>query len=307
MEMLSTIIVSCVVTMVTTAVVLLTFLDFHGVPMKSAEPSSKSGRSSDPPPTQSPSQIFGTSESWADPAFAGKYSAEKQSKYAISTSNDTPSRCASLLRKRRSIFPKDFVSDGPKVNLSIIEEALAAANWAPTHGKTEPWRFVVSGPDTIDEIMDIRDRFMTETLTANGDTKGLEKHQMKIAKKRKELKNCSAIVWIIVKRVPNAKGGYMPEWEEIAAVSCAVQNFHAQLTAHWSEGVGGYWSSGGHDSWLQAPDLCHLLGARDGTESAAPGRDLVLGGFYIGVCPPEKMNQYRSKRGDIAEKVTWLY
>jgi nitroreductase len=42
----------------------------------------------------------------------------------------------------RSIFPKDF-SQTKKVPLSVIQDILSSANWAPTHGKTEPWRFCV--------------------------------------------------------------------------------------------------------------------------------------------------------------------
>ena len=40
-----------------------------------------------------------------------------------------------LMKQRRSIFPKDF--NGASVPRAVIERALEAANWAPTHGKTE--------------------------------------------------------------------------------------------------------------------------------------------------------------------------
>lgn len=32
---------------------------------------------------------------------------------------------------------------------------LEAANWAPTHGKTEPWRFVVLGRRAQEEMVDL--------------------------------------------------------------------------------------------------------------------------------------------------------
>lgn len=32
---------------------------------------------------------------------------------------------------------------------------LDAANWAPTHGKTEPWRFVVMGKDSSKEMLEL--------------------------------------------------------------------------------------------------------------------------------------------------------
>ena len=52
----------------------------------------------------------------------------------------------------------------------------------------------------------------------------------------------------------------MPEWEETAAVACAVQNMHLTLTA---EGLAGYWSSGGvmgDCAWANAPETLQLLG-----------------------------------------------
>lgn len=48
-----------------------------------------------------------------------------------------------LIAKRRSIFPRDFT--GEAVPREVIEQMLEAANWAPTHKKTQPWRFVVLG------------------------------------------------------------------------------------------------------------------------------------------------------------------
>ena len=50
-----------------------------------------------------------------------------------------------VIKRRRSIFPKDY--DGTATPRAHIELMLEAANWAPTHGKTEPWRFtVLEGP-----------------------------------------------------------------------------------------------------------------------------------------------------------------
>lgn len=38
---------------------------------------------------------------------------------------------------------------------SIIEAMLEAANWAPTHGRTEPWRFVVLGRQAQEDMIDL--------------------------------------------------------------------------------------------------------------------------------------------------------
>lgn len=36
---------------------------------------------------------------------------------------------------------------------NIVEQILEAANWAPTHGRTEPWRFVVLSPTALQEMI----------------------------------------------------------------------------------------------------------------------------------------------------------
>ena len=47
-----------------------------------------------------------------------------------------------LIRKRRTITPKDY-KPGGKISDEDMRTILEAANWAPTHNKTQPWRYVV--------------------------------------------------------------------------------------------------------------------------------------------------------------------
>ena len=46
-----------------------------------------------------------------------------------------------IIKNRRSIDPDDF--NGEMISREIIEQMLEAGNWAPTHGYTEPWRFII--------------------------------------------------------------------------------------------------------------------------------------------------------------------
>ena len=46
-----------------------------------------------------------------------------------------------IVTARRSIKPAVF--NGKKIEDHQIRQLLELANWAPTHGFTEPWRFVV--------------------------------------------------------------------------------------------------------------------------------------------------------------------
>jgi hypothetical protein len=50
----------------------------------------------------------------------------------------SPDATLSLIKKRRSIKPKDFAPG--EVTREELETLLEAANWAPSHGKTESWR-----------------------------------------------------------------------------------------------------------------------------------------------------------------------
>ena len=36
-----------------------------------------------------------------------------------------------------------------------VNQLLEASNWAPTHGKTEPWRYVVIGREHMQEMLDL--------------------------------------------------------------------------------------------------------------------------------------------------------
>lgn len=46
--------------------------------------------------------------------------------------------------------------NGLRVSDGEVEQILEAANWAPTHGKTEPWRFaVLSSPEAQHRAFDL--------------------------------------------------------------------------------------------------------------------------------------------------------
>jgi len=108
----------------------------------------------------------------------------------------------------------------------------------------------------------------------------------------------SHIIAIVVKRVTNAKGALMPEWEETCSVACAVQNMHLSLTA---EGFAGYWSSGGVGGWADDEAIRTLVGADGAVEGE---KDRVMGWFYVGVS--DRMHFYKGRRGPVSDKATWL-
>lgn len=194
-----------------------------------------------------------------------------------------------LIKKRRSIFPRDYNGEAPP--REAIDQMLEAANWAPTHGKTEPWRFVVLSGAALERFHGVCFAAMREVL-GDGSDKFLA-YEKKQASKTRDKANVSYLIAICMKRKANPEK-VMPEWEEVAATSCAVQNMHLMATAL---GVAAYWSSGGP---LDHPTVIGHLGL-DGADG-----DRCLGLFHVGSADPAKVAGYRARRGDIAEKVHFL-
>tara|TARA_B100000989_G_C19504432_1_gene455826 strand:+ start:555 stop:1073 length:519 start_codon:yes stop_codon:yes gene_type:complete len=110
-----------------------------------------------------------------------------------------------------------------------IELILEAANWAPTHKKTEPWRFKVLKEKTKNKL----GVFLAEKYKESSPIFSEFKHK-KIMEK---VKKSSAIILICMQRDPKES---VPEWEEIAAVSMSVQNMWLMAT---ELKIGSYWSS----------------------------------------------------------------
>ena len=52
-----------------------------------------------------------------------------------------PEALYGVLKERRSINLQDVLPDA--IDPACIQQMLKAANWAPSHGHTEPWRFTV--------------------------------------------------------------------------------------------------------------------------------------------------------------------
>ncbi|HMX05109.1 MAG TPA: nitroreductase family protein, partial [Chitinophagales bacterium] len=52
-----------------------------------------------------------------------------------------------IIRSRRSVKPEQY--NTTPIAESIILEMLENARWAPTHARTEPWRFVVCTGDGL--------------------------------------------------------------------------------------------------------------------------------------------------------------
>ena len=183
-----------------------------------------------------------------------------------------------LIRNRRSVFPKQF-AEGERVDDEIIMQILENATWAPNHGKTEPWHFIVYTGEGLNKLAEFQAELYKQEA---GENFKQATYDNLLANPLK----ASHVIALCMKRDPNKR---FPEIEEVAAVSCAVQNIYLTVNAY---GLGGYWTTGGVTYKASAKPSLGL-----GED------DKLLGFFYIGkVAIPSPPGT----RKPVEEKVTWV-
>lgn len=187
----------------------------------------------------------------------------------------------SIYRSRRSLKPK-AMDPQREVSREQVMELLENAHWAPTHGLTQPWRFQVFASEAARARLGQGLQSVYDEVTP--PEKRIEEKRIKLAVNPQ---HAPVVIAVGAKVIP---GGKVPEWEEIAAVSCAVQNL--MLSAH-EQGLGSYWSS---PPVAASPEFASWLGL-DETHR-------MMGLIYLG-WPQEGQPAPQSTRGDLSERVTW--
>tara|TARA_B100000497_G_C7632078_1_gene379890 strand:- start:325 stop:915 length:591 start_codon:yes stop_codon:yes gene_type:complete len=182
-----------------------------------------------------------------------------------------------IIHQRRSIFPPMYT--GEKVDDKIILELLNNANQAPSHKKTNPWRFHVISGDGLLRLAS----FFQNTYKENID----QSDYKEVKFKKLGTNSLKASHVIVVGAEINPESG-LPEWEEIAAVAAAVQNLYLSVTAF---SLGGYWSSPS----LMINHIHEFIDLRKDEK--------CLGFFFIGI--PQGDLGLKVEKGDIVEKVKW--
>ncbi|WP_172280107.1 nitroreductase [Chryseobacterium sp. LAM-KRS1] len=134
-----------------------------------------------------------------------------------------------IIEQRRSIFPKDYTET--KISQDILDEILHSATLAPNHKRTKPWRFkTFRGEEKAQLALEMQNIY-----------KATQSEQTFLQKKYDDIGFKINKADVVVSIVVNFSG-MVPEWEEIAAVSMAVQNMYLTCTANE---IGCYWSSPG--------------------------------------------------------------
>lgn len=157
-----------------------------------------------------------------------------------------------VLKGRRAIYPEQFNDE--KITPEEVGKLLEVMRYAPTHRLTEPWRIhVFMGEEKTKLAHFLKDK-IDEAAGKPGKGVGtVEKFD-----------RAQAVLVVGYERDERER---VPEWEELAATSMAVQNLWIYTKAL---GMGGYLSSGqvtidGVTEYLDLPE-----------------RDVVLGVFYLG-------------------------
>jgi nitroreductase len=189
------------------------------------------------------------------------------------------SEITDLIRSRRSIAPEHF--SGRKVHREQVELLLNNAIWAPNHGLTQPWRFIVMNGTALEELAVIAE------LAAVKGKKPEEINEKKVERMLSRMRSTSVAIAVIYH--PH-ESGKVPEWEELAAIGAAVQNLH--LTAH-AYGLAGFWST---PKVMQTDEIRAHLNLED--------MQSCKGIFYIGY-PTE--GEYKSHRRPLEYCTKWRW
>jgi len=179
------------------------------------------------------------------------------------------------IRNRRSVGK--MTNEVP--DRALIERVLEAGTWAPNHHMTEPWRFFVLQGDA-------RNRLGAVMGAVAASRESSEESRLAVAE-RAASKPLRA-PWVIAVAVEPSMDPSIPEIEELAAGSAAMQNM---LLAADAVGLAAIWRSG----WVTfEPEITEFFGLS--------ARARMLGFIYVGF--PAMEPPARSRR-PLDEVTTW--
>jgi nitroreductase len=181
-----------------------------------------------------------------------------------------------IIKNRRATPPRFMAKK--EVDRELILTLLENANWAPNHKNTEPWRFIVFQNESKQHLAESVFAFLEEK-----QKEGTEVNMQKAVNFRDNLLRVPVAMAIVMQRDAAQR---IPEWEEVAAVSMAVQNMWLSAT---DLGLGAFWTT---------PPFLPLI---QSLLKLKPEQKL-LGFFFVGHVA---MDYPSPGRGPVSEKVEW--
>jgi nitroreductase len=183
-----------------------------------------------------------------------------------------------VIRKRRTVKPDKM--NGRIIPDDTIVELLSNADWAPTHARTEPWRFIIMGPARVKEF--VKRHADLYKLHTDPSRFTPEKYDKLISNGE----NVSHIIIAWMRRAPSKK---IPAIEEVSATSAAIQNLLLTATA---KGIASFWSTSG---------LAHHPALKD--EFRLGEEDLILGIIYLGYS--DEPFREGNRMTPLSDKIEW--
>jgi nitroreductase len=191
---------------------------------------------------------------------------------------DNFSTLQEIVINRRSSKPASM--NGKKIDDQQIQQLLELANWAPSHGLTEPWRFIVYSGEAVRQFCSRHAEQYRETTPPD---------KFVPAKYEKQAHNGDLASHLIIVYVRRGSNPGIPALEEICSTAAAADNI---LLGAEALGIAVLWSTGG--TVLQ-PVMKEYLGL--GPE------DTILGLLYLGYTDEPRRP---GKRTPITEKTKWV-
>ncbi|MCJ8209068.1 nitroreductase [Mucilaginibacter sp. RS28] len=183
---------------------------------------------------------------------------------------------SNIIKSRRTV--KAAAMNGNKIPNGHVAALLELADWAPNHGSTEPWRFVVY-ENPADFCQQHAGLYKEHTPAENFNETSYNNFMTQGNK-------ASHVLVAVMKRGDLPK---IPVFEEIIAASCAVENLLLGATAL---NIVGFWSTGGMILKQPMKDFLQL-----GEE------DHVLGVLYLGYADEKPEGR---RKIPLEEKVKWV-
>jgi nitroreductase len=183
-----------------------------------------------------------------------------------------------IITDRRSIKPAVF--NGKKIEDHQIRQLLELGNWAPTHGFTEPWRFLVYSGEAVQQFCRQHAELYRQGTTPEKFNPG------KYEKQQHNGDKASHLILVYMHRGDNPN---IAALEEICSTAAAVQNI---LLGAEALGISVLWSTGG---MIMHPAMKTYLELRE--------EDIVIGLLFMGYTDePARPGRRMAVEG----KTTWI-
>ena len=185
----------------------------------------------------------------------------------------------SIVESRRTLKPEAM--NGKIIPSDVFEQLVGLADWAPTHGRTEPWRFFVYSGESLKAFCATHaEMYKSNTAEENFNPATYDNilHKGDLA---------SHLIVATMKRGTNPK---IPPFEEMASASASIENVLLGATAL---GISAMWNTGGMAHKTPMKDYLHL-----------EEEDHILGLIYLGYT--DEPAREGKRQTPISEKVKYL-